>query len=70
MFKLKRFMTSKEMWRLQGVPDNRVRRPEDITVRQWCMMIGNGFSVNVMCRLLARILPAAGLSGPLASPWE
>ena len=36
---------------------------------QWRKQLGNAMSVNVVERLLARLLPAAGLTGPLPDHW-
>ena len=62
IFKYDRFMTVNEMWRLQGVPEWRIRKPDDVSERALRMMIGNGFSVNVLAKLWASLLPAAGLA--------
>lgn len=71
-----------EMLRLQGMPsdlllstirrrharDHPLRKP--LSQRQVGQLVGNAMSVNVLSRLLARVLPAVGLSGPLATPWD
>ena len=54
-----RLLTVEEMLVLQGVPAD-VRR-EGISNRQLGLMIGNAVSVNVLERLLARLLPGVGL---------
>ena len=65
---LPRMMSQKEMFRLQGVRDGRLTRPLGVTRRQVNLMIGNAFSVNVFQRVLARALPAVGLSGQICDP--
>lgn len=66
--RMRRF-TKSEMMRLQGIDpkDLRVAVPETQLGRQ----IGNAMSVNVLERLFARILPAAGLvrRGLLVDRW-
>ena len=54
-----RLLTIQEMLVLQGMPGN-VRRA-GISDRQLGLMIGNAMSVNVLERLLVRLLPAVGL---------
>ena len=46
-----------------------VHHPPSITDRQWGSMLGNAIPVPLLQRLLCRILPAAGLSGPLSDLW-
>jgi DNA-cytosine methyltransferase len=58
----KRLMTLPEMLRLQGVSP-KVNRT-GISDRQMGCMIGNAMSVNVLERLLVRLLPAVGLVSP------
>ena len=36
---------------------------------QWHMQLGNSMSVNVVERLLSRLLPAVGLTGALPDRW-
>lgn len=40
-----------------------------VTNRQWHMQLGNAMSVIVVERLLARLLPAAGMTGELQDRW-
>ena len=57
-----RLLTVEEMLVLQGMPAD-VRR-EGISNHQLGLMIGNTMSVNVLERLLARLLPGVGLLPP------
>jgi DNA (cytosine-5)-methyltransferase 1 len=57
-----RLLTIEEMLALQGMPPD-VRR-EGISNRQLGLMIGNAMSVNVLERLLVRLLPGVGLLPP------
>ena len=52
-------LTAEESLVLQGMATN-VRR-EGISNRQLGLMIGNAMSVNVLERLLVRLLPGVGL---------
>merc|ERR1719329_1989484 len=59
------------MMRLQGM------KPENfkvaVTETQWGCQVGNSMSVNVLERILVRLLPAAGLvptSQKLVDRWE
>ena len=42
----------------------------NITGKQLGQMLGNSMSVNVIERILCRLLPAAKLSLQLDDPWE
>ena len=57
-------LTTREMLRLQGLPECLIRIAETAGVsdRQLCQMIGNAMSVNVLVAILSRLLPALGLS--------
>lgn len=61
-----------EMLRLQGMdPAAMNLKVPGVTRRQYGQMVGNAMSQNVVERILARLLPAAGLvKGPVADPWE
>ena len=59
-------MNLKEVLRLQGFADS---FENVVTERQLRLMLGNGMSLNVLERILCRLLPAAGLSGPLEDPF-
>lgn len=66
-----RRLTKQEMMRLQGMV------PEDFKVTvseaQWGNQIGNSMSVNVLERILVRLLPKAGLVGArkrLVDRWQ
>jgi DNA (cytosine-5)-methyltransferase 1 len=61
-----RRMNLKEVLRLQGFADS---FENVVTERQLRLMLGNGMSLNVLERILCRLLPAAGLSGPLEDPF-
>ena len=61
-----RLLTLEEMLALQGMPAD-VRRA-GISDRQMGFMIGNSMSVNVLERLLVRLLPGVGLLPPGRMP--
>ena len=52
-----RRMNLKEVLRLQGFADS---FENVVTERQLRLMLGNGMSLNVLERILCRLLPAAG----------
>ncbi|CAK0907974.1 unnamed protein product, partial [Prorocentrum cordatum] len=57
-----RYMTVDEMAQLQGIAKGRLQKPDTMkTIRPLAQAIGNGFSVNVVMRILARLPPAVGL---------
>ena len=58
-----RLLSIEEMLALQGMPAD-VRR-EGISNRQLGLMIGNAMSVNVLERILVRLLPGVGLLPPV-----
>jgi DNA (cytosine-5)-methyltransferase 1 len=60
-----RRMNLQEALRLQGFDDSFENM---VSERQLRMMLGNGMSLNVLERIFCRLLPAAGLSGPLEDP--
>ena len=60
---LKRRMTTNEMLRFQGIPPGTLNF-DSITERQFRMMIGNAWSVNVSARVTARLLLTIGLVRP------
>ena len=64
-----RLLTIEEMLSLQGMRADVCR--EGISNRQMGLMIGNAMSVNVLERLLVRLLPAVGLRPPgsLQDKW-
>ena len=64
-----RLLTVEETLVLQGMPSD-VRR-EGTSNRQIGLMTGNAMSVNVLERLLARLLPGVGLlpPGSLRDRW-
>ena len=66
-----RRMTLQEMLRLQGLPSRHILRHQgDVTDRQLGGMIGNAISVNVLERIVGRVLPACGLvRGALSDRW-
>jgi len=59
-----RLLTTREMLRLQGLPDRFTELAETANVsdRQLRQMIGNAMSVNVLVTILSRLLPAVGLA--------
>jgi site-specific DNA-cytosine methylase len=62
-------MTEKEVCRLQGIPDGRVDYVgAKVTKAKFLHAVGNAMSSNVLARILAHALPAAGLSKPLKAP--
>jgi DNA (cytosine-5)-methyltransferase 1 len=71
LFNRNREMTTREMMRLQGMRAGRFRLPvkRGGSERKLRLMIGNAFSVNVVVRILSRLLPAAGLTAPLKDPY-
>ena len=58
-----RLLTTREMLRLQGLPDQFIEHAStaNVTDRQLRQMIGNAMSVNVLVTILSRLLPAVGL---------
>ena len=62
-----RLLNARERCRLQGMnPDDFKQVVSDA---QWRKQLGNAMSVNVVERLLARLLPAVGLTGALPDRW-
>ena len=62
-----RLLNARERCRLQGInPDDFKQVVPDA---QWRKQLGNAMSVNVVERLLARLLPAVGLTGALPDRW-
>jgi DNA (cytosine-5)-methyltransferase 1 len=59
-----RLLTTREMLRLQGLPDHFTELAEraNVSDRQLRQMIGNAMSVNVLVTILSRLLPAVGLA--------
>ena len=47
----------------------KLKQPPEVSDRQWHMQLGNAMSVNVVERLLARLLLTAGLTGELPDRW-
>ena len=60
-----RRMTLAERFRLQGIPLRVLQYRQGISDRQLGMMVGNALSLNVLERLLVRILRACGLRKPV-----
>jgi DNA (cytosine-5)-methyltransferase 1 len=56
-------LTTREMLRLQGLPDKFIQIAETagVSERKLRRMIGNAMSVNVLVTILQRLLPACGL---------
>jgi len=65
-----RRVTLAERFRLQGIPVRVLRCREGISDRQLGMMAGNALSVNVLERLLVRLLRACGLRRRLTDKWQ
>ena len=63
-----RALSLRERCRLQGSNPDKVKVP--VSDHQWRMQLGNSMSINVLERLLSRLLPAAGLTGELPDRWE
>ena len=64
-----RLLNLRERCRLQGMNPEKLKQPRGVSDRQWHLQLGNAMSVNVVERLLARLLPAAGLTGELRDRW-
>ena len=58
-----RMMNLKERMRLMGFNPNDFNEPLPAD------MLGNSMAINTLERLLCRILPAVGLTGPLEDRW-
>ena len=58
-----RLLTTREMLRLQGLPDQFIEHASaaNVTDRQLRQMIGNAMSVNVLVTIMSRLLQAVGL---------
>ena len=52
-----------------GMSPEKRKKPGNVSERQFAMQVGNAMSVNVVERILTRLLPAAGLTGPLEDRW-
>ena len=61
LMKQNRLMTLTEMMALQGIPTNRLKKPDSVSNRQLGLAIGNSFTVTVFERLLARVLVSANV---------
>ena len=64
-----RMLKLNEALRLQGMSPEKMKKPGNVSERQFAMQVGNAMSVNVVERILTRLLPAAGLTGPLEDRW-
>jgi hypothetical protein len=60
IFSRGRKMTDVEMFRLQGFPDKRLKRPRNVTKRDIRLMIGNSFTVTIFVRVLSKLLHCMG----------
>ena len=60
-FSRQRFLTTSEMFRLMGHDPNRLIVPAGVSDRQVREMLGNGWDVSLIKRVLYRLLPASGL---------
>ncbi len=74
-----RKMSLEEMARFQGVGIDppkapgraaNILRPSQISARQWGHLIGNAIPVNMLVRILSRLLPSAGFSAELGDVWQ
>ena len=64
-----RYMNKPEMFRLQGMDPSKFN--VSVSECQLGKQLGNTMSVNVLERIMTRLLPAAGLvSGSLRDRWE
>ena len=75
-FKRGRCLVLKDMLRLQGVPDGRLRLPpahgrtkHNVSELQMQSMAGNAFDANLMARIFSRLFPAVGLLPPIEDTW-
>ena len=69
LLRFNRTMTEKEVCRLQGIPDSRVDYVRaGVSKAKFLQAVGNAMSSNVLARVLARALPAAGLAEGLTPP--
>lgn len=69
LMSLGRTMTEKEMCRLQGIPDGRIDYcSAGVPKAEFLHAVGNAMSSNVVARILARALPAAGLASDIQLP--
>ena len=64
-----RFTSTTELLRCQGIDPTSITRPETVSEKQLREMIGNGFTVSVFQRLLARLLSTVGLASPI-NPFD
>ena len=62
-----RLINLREHCRLQGMNPDKLKQV--VSGPQWQMQLGNSLSVNVVERLLSRLLPAVGLTGALPDRW-
>ena len=62
-----RLINLRERCRLQGMNPDKLKQV--VSDAQWHMQLGNSMSVNVVERLLSRLLPAVGLTGALPDRW-
>ena len=62
-----RLLNARERCRLQGMNPDHFKQV--VSDAQWRKQLGNAMSVNVVERLLARLLPAVGLTGALPDRW-
>jgi site-specific DNA-cytosine methylase len=62
-----RTLNLRERCRLQGSNPDKINVP--VSDHQWRMQLGNSMSINVLERLLSRLLPAAGLTSALPDRW-
>ena len=64
-----RRMTLAERFRFQGIPLRVLQYRQGLSDRQLGMMVGKALSLNVLERLLVRILRACGLRKPVKDRW-
>ena len=65
LFSKQRKMQLAEMYKLQGIPVGRVRKPKTVSESQMRGMLGNTFTVPVVARIVDRILYAVGTTSEL-----
>ena len=63
-------MNIEEMLKLQGMSSSKLLFPPSLSQDDIGRLVGNSMSVNVLERLLSRVLPAANLWGPIMDRWE
>ena len=63
-----RRLSAAETGLLQGIGTQSIRH--NLTDNSFRAACGNAMSINVLTRVMSRLLQCAGLTGPLRDPWE